>query len=44
MQVSLLQCYVSALMADPLALIMSVVILWSGYLLFGLEPSPAEDA
>lgn len=43
MEVSLLSCYLSAMLADPLALIMSVLILWGGYLLFGLEPTPAED-
>ena len=43
MQVELFMCYLETLMADPLALTLSLAILGSGYLLFGLEPSPARD-
>ena len=39
MQASLFACYFTALIAQPTALIMSLLILWAGYLLFGLEPS-----
>jgi len=43
MQVSLLVPYLSTLIADPFALVMSVSIVYTGYLLFGLEPTHIED-
>jgi len=44
MQMSLLTSYMASLLADPGALVMSAAILYTGYLLFGLEPTPDEAA
>ncbi len=35
-----LVCYVEALIANPGAMLLSVMILGAGYLLFGLDPTP----
>jgi hypothetical protein len=40
MQTDGLVCYVEALIANPGAMLLSVMILGAGYLLFGLDPTP----
>lgn len=42
MQVSLLACYLAVFSSETLAMIMTLLILWTGYLLFGLDPSPED--
>ncbi|MFK7966718.1 MAG: hypothetical protein AB8C46_22385 [Burkholderiaceae bacterium] len=43
MQVTLLASYLTSLSADPFALVMSISILYTGYLLFGQEPTQGDD-
>ncbi|MEZ5653057.1 MAG: hypothetical protein R3E87_21190 [Burkholderiaceae bacterium] len=44
MQTDVLACYLEALVANPGALSLTVLILFGSYLLFGLEPTePKHD-
>ena len=42
MQADSLVCYLEALVANPGAMLLSVMILGAGYLLFGLDPTPHD--
>ncbi|MGB7183027.1 MAG: hypothetical protein WA888_06280 [Burkholderiaceae bacterium] len=43
MQVSLMVCYLAVLSSETIAMLMTLLILWAGFLLFGLDPTPEDE-
>lgn len=43
MQIGFLTCYAALQDSSTIPVVMTVLILWIGYLLFGLDPTPDDE-